>query len=51
MEAAGAIATTATHGPSDPAGQATRHTWQVSHQVAVAKGLLSAAQHHRRAAR
>ena len=40
--------TTATHGPSNPACQATRHTWQVAHQVAVAKGLLSAAQHRRR---
>ena len=48
MRAAGAIATTATHGPSHPACQATRHTWQVAHQVAVTKGLLSAAQHHRR---
>ena len=48
MEAAGAIATTATHGPGNPACQATRHTWQVAHQVAVAKGLLSAAQHRRR---
>ena len=48
MRAAGAIATTATHGPSNPACQATRHTWQVAHQVAVAKGLLSAAQHRRR---
>ena len=50
MEAAGggAIATTATHGPSNPACQATRHTWQVAHQVAIAKGLLSAAQHRRR---
>ena len=48
MWAAGAIATTATHGPSNPACQATRHTWQVAHQVAVAKGLLSAAQHRRR---
>ena len=48
MRAAGAIATTATHGPSHPACQATRHTRQVAHQVAVAKGLLSAAQHCRR---
>ena len=43
-----AIATAATHGPSHPACQATRHTWQVAHQVAVTKGLLSAAQHHGR---
>ena len=28
--------------------KATRHTWQVAHQVAAAKGLLSAAQHSRR---
>ena len=48
MEAAAAIATEATHGPSHPACQATRHTWQVAHQVAVAKGLRSAAQHRRR---
>ena len=48
MDAAAAIATEATHGPSHPACQATRHTWQVAHQVAVAKGLLSAAQHSRR---
>ena len=48
MDAAAAIATEATHGPSHPACQATRHTWQVAHQVAVAKGLLSAAQHRRR---
>ncbi len=48
MRAAGAIATTATHGPGNPACHATRHTWQVAHQVAVAKGLLSAAQHRRR---
>ena len=48
MEAAGAIATAATHGPHHPASQAPRHTWQVAHQVAVAKGLLGAAQHRRR---
>ena len=48
MEAAGAIATTATHGPNNPACQASRHTWQVAHQVAAAKGLASAAQHRRR---
>ena len=48
MEAAAAIATEATHGPGHPACQATRHTWQVAHQVAVAKGLRSAAQHRRR---
>ena len=48
MTAAGAIATTATHGPSNPACQATRHTWQTAHQVAVAKGLVSAAQHRKR---
>ena len=48
MEAAAAIATEATHGPNHPACQATRHTWQVAHQVAVAKGLRSAAQHRRR---
>ena len=44
-EAAGAIATAATHGQNHPASQATRHTWQVAHQVAVAKGP-----HQRRAA-
>ena len=48
MEATAAIATEATHGPDHPACQATRHTWQVAHQVAVAKGLRSAAQHRRR---
>ena len=48
MQATAAIATDATHGPSHPACQATRHTWQVAHQVAVAKGLRSAAQHRRR---
>jgi len=48
MEATAAIATEATHGPNHPACQATRHTWQVAHQVAVAKGLRSAAQHRRR---
>ena len=48
MDAAAAIATEATHGPSHPACQATRHTWQVAHQVAVANGLRSAAQHRRR---
>ena len=48
MEAAGAIATAATHGQDHPASQAARHTWQVAHQVAVAKGLTSAAQHRRR---
>ena len=48
MTAAGAIATTATHGPGNPACQAARHTWQTAHQVAVAKGLASAAQHRRR---
>ena len=48
MKAAGAIATTATHGPRNPACHATRHTRQVAHQVAVAKGLLSAAQHRGR---
>jgi hypothetical protein len=31
-----------------PACQATRHTWQTAHQVAVAKGLVSAAQHRKR---
>ena len=48
MTAAGAIATAATHGPGNPACQAARHTWQTAHQVAVAKGLASAAQHRRR---
>ena len=48
MEAAGAVATAATHDPSHPACQATRHTRQVAHHTAVAKGLLSAAQHRRR---
>jgi hypothetical protein len=48
MTAAGAIATTASHGPSNPACQATCHTWQTAQQAAVAKGLVSAAQHRRR---
>ena len=48
MEAAAAVATAATHGQSHPACQATRHTRQVAHHAAVAKGLLSATQHRRR---
>ena len=48
MTAAGAIATVASHGPSNPPRQATRHTWQTAQQAAVAKGLISAAQHRRR---
>ena len=48
MTAAGAIATVASHGPSNPPLQATRHTWQTAQQAAVAKGLISAAQHRRR---
>ena len=48
MTAAGAIATTASHGPRNPACQATCHTWQTAQQAAVAKGLVSAAQHRRR---
>ena len=38
MSAAGAIAAVATHGPGNPDCQATCHTWQTAHQVAVAKG-------------
>ena len=37
-----------THGPGHPDYQAACHTWQTAHQVAVAKGLISAAQHRRR---
>ena len=48
MSAAGAIATVATHGPGHPGCQAACHTWQTAHQAAVAKGLISAAQHRRR---
>ena len=48
MSAAGAIAAVATHGPGHPGCQAACHTWQTAHQVAVAKGLISAAQHRRR---
>ena len=48
MSAAGAIAAAATHGPGHPDCQAACHTWQTAHQVAVAKGLIGAAQHRRR---
>jgi hypothetical protein len=51
MSASGAIATAATHGARHSecvAECADRQTWQVACQVAVRKGLLSAAQQRRR---
>ena len=44
MSASGAIATAATHGARHSECVADRQTWQVACQVAVRKGLLSAAQ-------
>ena len=48
MSASGAIATAATHGARHSECVADRQTWQVACQVAVRKGLLSAAQQRRR---
>ena len=48
MRASGAIATAATHGARHSESVADRQTWQVACQVAVKKGLLSAAQQRRR---
>jgi hypothetical protein len=44
MSASGAIASAATHGARHSESVADRQTWQVACQVAVKKGLLSAAQ-------